>query len=62
MNINGERKFWKIFKRGKATGGSKASIFSMSQCYVELYINPANHAPWVNNGHTPGSLASIFIQ
>ena len=26
----------------------------MQQCHVELYINPANHAPGVKYGPTPG--------
>ena len=32
----------------------KASIFSMQHCYVELYINPANHAPGVKIGPSQG--------
>ena len=31
-----------------------AYIFSMSQCLVVLYVNPANQAPGVQTGHTPG--------
>ena len=41
----------KIFS---ATAWHKACIFDIQQCHVELYINPANHAPGVKYGPTPG--------
>ena len=31
-----------------------AHDISMQHCYLQLYINPANHAPGVKNGPTPG--------
>ena len=31
-------------------------IFDVQQCDVELYINPANHAPGVKYGPTPGPI------
>ena len=36
------------------TTTAKTSIFGMQHCYVELYINPAKHAPGVRNGPTSG--------
>ena len=45
------------------TTTAKASIFGMQHCYVELYINPAKHAPRVKNGPTPvGSVAPLDLQ
>ena len=35
----------------------QVSIFILQHCYVDLYINPADHAPGVKNGPTPGSFA-----
>ena len=34
---------------------SKACIFSMQQCLVVPYINPANHVPGVQIGYAPGA-------
>ena len=31
-----------------------AYIFSMEQCLVVTYINPANHAAGLQTGHNPG--------
>ena len=47
---------WKIHEKifFSETTTAKASIFGMQHCYVELYINPAKHAPGVKNGSTPG--------
>ena len=33
----------------------KKLVYCMQLLYVELNINPANHAPGVQNGITPGS-------
>ena len=32
----------------------KACVFDIQHCHVELYINPANLAPGVKYGPTPG--------
>ena len=41
----------------------KACIFNMQRCYVELYINPANHASWVQKcPNSGGSIAPIDFQ
>ena len=47
---------WKIHEKifFSETTTAEASIFGMQHCYVELYINPAKHAPRVRNGPTPG--------
>ena len=51
----------KIFLSETTT--AKASIFGMQYCYVELYINPAKHAPEVSNGPAPGgSIAPLDLQ
>ena len=42
----------KIFSE---TTRPKACIFSMQQCLVVPYINPANHVPGVQIGYTPGA-------
>ena len=57
ISLNG--KYIKIFFT--ETTRSIASIFSMQHCYVELNINPANHAPGVKNGSSPESLAPIDL-
>ena len=36
----------------------RAYIFSMYQCLVVPYINPANHAPGAQIGHAPGVISS----
>ena len=43
---------WKIHEKIflSETTTAEASIFGMQHCYVELYINPAKHAPRVRNG------------
>ena len=33
-------------------------IFSIEQCLVVPYINPANEAPGVQTGHAPGVISS----
>ena len=43
------------------TARPEACLFSMKQCLVVPYINPANHAPWVQIGYTPGVINSHRI-
>ena len=43
------------------TTTAKASIFGMQHSYVELYINPAKHAPGVRNGPTLGVNNSLRL-
>ena len=45
-------KYEKIFF--SETTRPKTYIFSMQQRLVVPFINPANHAPWVQVGHAPG--------
>ena len=48
---------WKIHEKifcETTTAKAKASIFGIQHCYVELYINPAKHAPGVRNGPIRG--------
>ena len=52
---------WKIHEKifFSETTTARASIFGMQHCYVELYINPAKHAPGVRNGPTGEGGGSI---
>ena len=54
---------WKMHEKifFSETTTAKASIFGMLHCYVELYINPAKHAPGVRNGPTPGVNCSLRL-
>ena len=49
---------WKIHEKTffSETTTANASIFGMQNCYMELYINPAKHAPRVRNGPTPDTI------
>ena len=39
----------------------KAFILSVKQCFLVLYINPANHAPGVKNGSTLEVISSHIL-
>ena len=51
---------WKIHEQifFSETTTAKASVFGMQHCYVELYINPAKHAPGVRDGPSPRVISS----
>ena len=47
---------WAIRVRPIEVQAHTTYIFDIKQCQVVPYINPANHAPGVQTGHTLGAI------